>query len=147
MLRTIRNKEHCMRKWHRWTSVLFGLFMLWIAVTGVVVQGGRIYAQGQPRPAAAPAAPGAPQVREREGPPPAAAGQRPPQSRLRQVIHFVTELHSGEQFGIVGMVLSLLSGAALVFFSVSGMWMYVQLYTGRLKRLPNPTARERFFWR
>lgn len=27
-----------MRKWHRWLSVLFGVFMLWIAVTGVLSQ-------------------------------------------------------------------------------------------------------------
>ena len=27
-----------MRKYHRWLSVLFGVFLLWIAVTGVLSQ-------------------------------------------------------------------------------------------------------------
>ena len=41
-----------MRTYHRWLSVLFGLFILFIAVTGVLSQGARLYASTEPRPAA-----------------------------------------------------------------------------------------------
>lgn len=27
-----------MRKWHRWLSLFFGIFMLWIAATGLLSQ-------------------------------------------------------------------------------------------------------------
>jgi uncharacterized iron-regulated membrane protein len=27
-----------MRKWHRWISVFFGIFLLWIAITGTLSQ-------------------------------------------------------------------------------------------------------------
>ena len=43
-------------------------------------------------------------------------------------------LHSGEQFGPAGVIVSILSGLSLFFFAVSGLWMYVQLWRGRLVR-------------
>ena len=38
-----------MRKWHRWLSVFFGIFLLWISVTGVLVTTGRKLPPGKPR--------------------------------------------------------------------------------------------------
>ena len=124
-----------MRKYHRWLSVIVGLFILWIAVTGVLTQGARLYASGeQERAAAAGTAPAV------QAPAPEA---RPPQTPLRQFTHFVTELHSGEEFGLAGQLISLVSGLALVFFAVSGMWMYVQMFTRRGHRHSHP---RRLFW-
>ena len=42
-----------MRKWHRWLSLVFGVFALWIAVTGALSQLVPMYLDAtQPRPAA-----------------------------------------------------------------------------------------------
>ena len=46
-----------MRKWHRWLSVFFGVFLLWIAVTGTLSQVVPLYIDAT---SSAPAA-GAPQ--------------------------------------------------------------------------------------
>jgi PepSY-associated TM region len=124
-----------MRKYHRWLAPLFGLFILWIAATGVVVGAGRLYASGESeraRPTATAPAP----------------AQRPPQSPTRQFIHFVTELHSGEQFGLAGQLISLVSGLALVFFAVSGLWMYLQMARGRLVKARDgkPLRGGKLFW-
>ena len=35
-----------MRKWHRWISVFFGVFLLWISVTGVLSQVGSLVNNG-----------------------------------------------------------------------------------------------------
>ena len=35
-----------MRKWHRWLSVLFGVFLLWISITGVLSQVGSMVNRG-----------------------------------------------------------------------------------------------------
>jgi uncharacterized iron-regulated membrane protein len=52
-------------------------------------------------------------------------------------------LHSGESFGPIGTVISILSGFALIFFAISGMWMYVQMFR---RRSASP-GRSRFFWK
>ena len=136
-----------MRTVHRWLSVIFGLLILWIAVTGVVTQGARLYASGEPERAraAAPAAT-AEQGEEADQAAPAAKppeAARRPQSPLRKFTHFVTELHSGEQFGIVGQLVSIVSGLALIFFAFSGMWMYIQMFRRRAHRASHP---KRLFW-
>ncbi|WP_374413555.1 hypothetical protein [Novosphingobium colocasiae] len=76
-----------MRTWHRWLSVIFGMFMLWIAVTGM--------------------------------------------GSLVGVFH---PLYSGESFGPLGTAIAVLSGLALVFFSVSGIWLYMQMWRNRAAR-------------
>ena len=148
-----------MRRYHRWLSVLAGLFILWIATTGSIVQFSRMTAPAEQRPAAA--APGqsvtadpdrdsdasADTDRDSDGPaaatpaatspaaatPPAEA--RPKRSPQQEFIHFVTELHSGEEFGFAGQLISLVSGLALVFFAISGLWMYIQMFRGRLAKV------------
>ena len=52
-----------MRKYHRWLSVLFGVFLLWISATGVLSQIGKLVNDGgfeeqRPAPAAAVGPPG-----------------------------------------------------------------------------------------
>ena len=121
-----------MRKFHRWLSVVVGIFILWSAATGVVTQGARLYASGEQEPAAAPA----PAVQ-------APAPPRPPQTPLKQFTHFVTELHSGEEFGLAGQLVSMVAGLALIFFAFSGMWMYIQMYRRRSHRHSHP---RRIFW-
>ena len=136
-----------MRKWHRWLAVLFGAFLLWISATGVLSQIGSIVNQGglteKERPASAAPA----------GPPgftcPDSMICRPkPAKPAAWNVGYLHHLHSGEEFGPVGTIISLLSGLSLFFFAFSGLWMYIQMWRGRLARTEQgKTVRGgRFFW-
>ena|SRR6185295_8107303 len=126
-----------MRKWHRWTAVVFGLFLLWISATGVLSQIGSLVNKGG----------FAQSESARPAPPPGfvcpetmtCRPEQPPNAWNVGLLH---HLHSGEQFGPVGVVISMLSGLALFFFAVSGLWMYFELWRGRLVR---PGSRK-LFW-
>lgn len=48
-----------------------------------------------------------------------------------EALEFVMHLHSGEAFGPVGTWISIASALALLFFSFSGLWMYLQMWRGR----------------
>jgi uncharacterized iron-regulated membrane protein len=123
-----------MRRYHRWVAVVFGIFILWIAATGAITQGARLYASGEKaRNAAAGIVT-----------PPVAEAPRPPQSPARQFVHFITDLHSGERFGVAGQLISLVSGLALLFFAFSGLWMYVQMFRARSRR---ERAEHPVFWK
>lgn len=130
-----------MRKWHRWLSLFFGVFMLWIAVTGVLSQVAALWPSGAPDAAALAAA----------TPPPGFAcpdGWRcmPPRGDgggLGSMVGLFHHLHSGESFGPVGTVISVLSGLALIFFSGSGIWLYVQMWRFRKGRKLAP----RWLWK
>ncbi|MEO0063537.1 MAG: hypothetical protein RLZZ08_2097 [Pseudomonadota bacterium] len=120
-----------MRKWHRWLSVFFGIVMIWVAVTGVLHYVGVWWPSAPPSAAqlAAMAPPAGFVCPEgwRCMPP-------PPSGSLRGMVGLFHHLHSGESFGPVGEVIVMLSGLALVFFSFSGMWMYLQMWGGRSRR-------------
>ena len=124
-----------MRRYHRWVAVVFGIFILWIAATGAITQGARLYASGERERAAAAGV---------ALPAPAPEAKRPPQSPARQFVHFITDLHSGERFGVAGQLVSLVSGLALLFFAFSGMWMYVQMFRARSRR---ERAEHPVFWK
>ncbi|MFL6788509.1 MAG: PepSY domain-containing protein [Sphingomicrobium sp.] len=147
ILRNIRRTEIRVRKYHRWLATIFGVFLLWISATGVLSQVGSLVNKGGfERAEAAPA-----------GPPPGPPGfvcpedmtcrpkpATPPKWNLGLLHH----LHSGESFGPAGVLISLLSGLSLFFFAVSGLWMYVQMWRGRLSlsRTGKKLRGGRFFW-
>lgn len=127
-----------MRKWHRWISVVFGLFLLWIAVTGVLSHISTFGPTPTPTPAQLAA----------QTPPPGFVcpeGWRCTPPRLTSGLGSLTgvfhHLHSGEQFGPVGVFISLMSGCALIFFAVSGLWMYAQMLSRRRR-----AGRRALFW-
>ena len=134
-----------MRKWHRWLAVSFGVFLLWISATGVLSQIGSLVNKGgfegsSPAAAAAPAKPGftCPETMTcRPKPKPGAWN-----------VGLLHRLHSGEQFGPLGVVISTLSGLALLFFSFSGLWMYIQMWRGRLARVEQgkKVRGGKFYW-
>lgn len=130
-----------MRKWHRWLSVVFGVLILFIATTGVASHVVELWANGgfeeQERRPPKPAAP----VAQGAEPAATAVGQPAP-NPYRELIGWLHHIHSGEEFGPVGIVVSLLSGIALIFFTVSGMWMYWQLYVRR-----RAIGRGELFWK
>jgi uncharacterized iron-regulated membrane protein len=133
-----------MRKWHRWISVFFGIFMLWIAATGVLSQVGELVNNGG----------FGDEHEERAGPPPGVpAGfvcpetmmcrPKPSQEAGHWNVGLLHHLHSGEVFGPLGTVISILSGVALLFFSFSGLWMYIQMWKNRKDRSLKPG----WFWK
>ena len=122
-----------MRKWHRWLSLFFGVFLLFIATTGVMSQFASLQASTEPR-AAPPAGFVCPETMNcRPKPDPNGAGPW---------VGWLHHLHSGEEFGPVGTAISILSGFALMFFSFSGLWLYISLWRNRKNRRLKPG----WFW-
>jgi hypothetical protein len=107
------------RRYHRWVATLLGVFILWTAGTGVITQITRINTAAE-RQAAAPARP--------------AQAPAPPQSANRKFLKLVTDLHSGEQFGLAGQIVSLVVGLAILFLAGSGLWMYIRMFRARAAR-------------
>ena len=131
-----------MRKYHRWISVFFGVFLLWIAVTGVLSQVGELVnsagGAGEHEQRTAPAVPAGfvcPETMTCRPKPVRAAGS--------WNVGMLHHLHSGESFGPVGTWISILSGFAMIFFSFSGLWMYIQMWRNRARRDLSP----KWFWK
>ena len=132
-----------MRKYHRWLSVLFGAFLLWIAVTGVLTQAAPLLAGDGQRPDKAQVSGG-----QMAGAPagfvcPETMTCRPKnRGKAGNLKGFLQHLHSGESFGPVGTAISVLSGLAMIFFAFSGLWMYIQMWRNRHSRGLTPG----WFW-
>ena len=126
-----------MRKYHRWLSVVVGLFILWIGVTGVMIQLTDLKAKSEPRPALSAAAAGF------TCPPDLVCRPKPAANSAKAWEGFLKDLHSGEEFGPLGTALSILSGLALIFFAVSGLWMYVRMWSHRRTNNHKPG----WFWK
>ncbi len=112
-----------MRKWHRWLGLTLGLFMLFVGTTGILIQGfaiggDMIVGDKAPVIAKADAKPGC-------------AVPDKPRSPAKQWEAFFKHLHSGETFGPIGTAISIITGFALMFFAVSGLWMYWQMWRRR----------------
>ncbi|MXP30097.1 PepSY domain-containing protein [Porphyrobacter algicida] len=130
-----------MRKWHRWLSVFFGIFLFWIAATGVLSHVAAWW------PSAAPSA----QAAAAAAPPagfecPEGWTCRPPRAErqgIGKLVGFFHHLHSGETFGPAGEAISFLSGLALLFFAFSGVWLYIRMWRERARR----KAKSRWFWK
>ena len=89
-----------MRKWHRWLSLVFGIFALWIAVTGALSQLVPLYLDAaQPKPAAA-----AEQAKPAfVCPPDYSCRPKPKPGDPRSIVGTLHHLHSGESFGPLGV--------------------------------------------
>lgn len=122
-----------MRKWHRWLSFIFGAFLLFIATTGVLSHVAAMYAQGsifeQEEHEERPAAAANPEKAGSAAPEEA----KPAPNPKRKLVGLMHHLHSGEFFGRLGIVISLLSGLVMIFFSFSGLWIYYQMFVRRRK--------------
>ena len=142
-----------MRKLHRWLAILFGAFLLWISATGLLSQIGSLVNNGgfeeqtasrgraQAAALAAAAVPPARAHQHEAAAPPQFVCPADMTCRPKRVpkpgdwdLSLLHHLQSGEQFGPVGVILSMLSGLALFFFALSGLYMYIQMYRGRLAR-------------
>ena len=130
-----------MRKWHRWLSTVFALFLLWIAVTGVLSQIVPLFGGEEDHQKPVAASPGTTPAfvcpADYTCRPKAKAGG------AKALVGLLHHLHSGESFGPAGVVIATLSGFAMVFFAFSGLWMYVQMWRNRQRRALAP----RWFWK
>jgi len=129
-----------MRKWHRWLSVLFGAFLLWIAITGVLSQvvpwfGGEEDHDGPAVQVAPPSA--------FVCPPDYTCRPKPKPDSARALVSTLHHLHSGESFGPAGVFIATLAGLAMVFFSFSGLWLYISMWRNRKNRSLTPG----WFWK
>jgi uncharacterized iron-regulated membrane protein len=62
---------------------------------------------------------------------------------LQWNVHEVAKrLHRGDYFGLTGRWMDLLTGLAILFLTISGMVMYLQLYRVRRKR-----GQRQLFWK
>lgn len=111
-----------MRRWHRWFAPVFGIFMLVIAATGVAIQitdlAGNFAPVSVQRAVTADKAPGAAPA---------------PARKQASWNHWFKKIHSGEEFGPVGVAVSLASGVVLLFLAGSGLWMYWQMAQRRMR--------------
>jgi uncharacterized iron-regulated membrane protein len=133
-----------MRKWHRWLSVLFGVFLLWIAVTGVLSQIVPLVERGGFENEAQETAERA-EVLARATPPGFVCPETlscQPKRKGGSIVGLLHHLHSGESFGPLGTAIALLSGLTMIFFSFSGLWLYVQMWSNRKDRGLTP----RWWW-
>jgi hypothetical protein len=135
-----------MRRYHRWLATVFGIFLLWISATGVLSQVGAIVnkggLEGMTAERAAPALPLGFVC-------PESLTCRPKPAPTAWNVGLLHHLHSGEQFGPAGHLISIASGLSLFFFAISGLWMYVQLYRGRLAMVRKGRKVEggKMFWK
>jgi len=126
-----------MRKWHRWLSVFFSVFLLWIAITGVLSQIVPLLGSDAPESAQAAAKPAF------ACPPDYTCRAKPKPGDPRALVGLLHHLHSGETFGPVGVVVATLAGFAMIFFSGSGLWLYIQMWRNRKARDLKPG----WFWK
>ena len=134
------------RRYHRWVATIFGIFFLWISATGVLSQVGSLVNNGG---------------FEKEGgqraqpavPPgfvcPETMTCRPkPASPPKWNVGLLHHLHSGETFGPVGVIISIMCGLSLLFFAISGLTMYIQMFSRRGRVAETKQLRGgKFFWR
>ena len=127
-----------MRKWHRWLSVFFAVILLFVTVTGLLHYVAVWW----------PSAPPSAEALAAQEPPPGFVcpeGWRcmPPRAEggLRSSLGLIHHLHSGEEGGLWGEIVVMLSGLALLFFTISGLWMYLAMWRARRAK-----GRKRLFW-
>jgi len=123
-----------MRTWHRWMGLTLGLIVLFVGTTGVLIQAfaiaGDMGANAKAPTVAAPLL--KPDCRRAE----------PSRNAAKRWEGWVKHLHSGESFGPAGTAISIVSGAGVIFFALSGLWMYWQMWRRRVAG-----NRRQVFWR
>lgn len=134
-----------MRKVHRWLSVIVGAIILFIAITGVLSQIGSLVNNGGFESEASEQAA---KAREAAATPPGFVCPETMTCRVKRTpepgdwnVGFLHHIHSGEEFGPVGVIVSIVSGLALIFFAISGLWMYIQMFRAR-----TGNGRKGLFW-
>ena len=135
-----------MRTYHRWLSIVFGLLILWIAVTGLMSHAAALVRDAQGPAGVGPTAAATMAQAEAAGfvcPETMTCRAKPDPDSAAAWTSYLHHLHAGEEFGLTGTILSIASGFALLFFAFSGLWMYVLMFRRRARRASHP---KRIFW-
>ena len=135
-----------MRTYHRWLSVLFGIFILWIAGTGLLSHAAALVRDSQGSAAVGPTATAQMAAAKAAGfvcPETMTCRVKPDPDSASSWVSYLHHLHAGEEFGLTGTILSISSGFALLFFAISGLYMYVVMFRRRARRASHP---QRIFW-
>lgn len=151
-----------MRKYHRWIGAPLGVFMAFIAITGVLLaiddmtsheptQRRQFPANNVPQPGglraegAFPAGPQQPMADALAGERVAGTsrGAAPdlPDPQRAKIHGWLEHLHRGAFAGWPGMIVALLCGVSLLVLSVTGLAVYVDMFRRRAKG-----SRRTFFW-
>jgi hypothetical protein len=128
-----------MRRWHRWLSIVFGVLAIFIITTGLMSHAASLVADAQSAPAPAPP-PGfvCPETMT--------CRPKPAPDGARAWVGYLHHLHSGEEFGPAGTAIAILTGLALLFFAISGLVMYIQMFRARARPGKAPRG-GKWFWR
>ena len=120
-----RSVVSILRQIHRWIAVVLAVFMLTIGITGTILQF-IIAIYGEPIPP-----PG--------GGPPLYSNMPPLVASIQQVTFGI---HTAHYIGALGAWYGVICGLGLLFFSISGLWMYLALHRAR-----GSMGRQGLFWR
>ena len=115
-----------MRTLHRQVSTVALVFLLWVSVTGLLLGIDRMWPPG---PLDGPAM--------AEG-----VGWLDDIEYRLQLHNLLQELHRGSIIGLPGQLIDILTGLCVIFLSVSGLIVFVQVLSRRRKG-----GHRRFFWR
>lgn len=115
-----------MRQFHRWLGLITGFFFMFVALTGIGMETIKLFVPDAPKPAMS------------HGPG-AAALAGPP--RKMDFYHGLNHIHDGELAGPAGRIIVLMLGFALLFFSISGIWMYWKMLAARHR-----IGKKQLFW-
>lgn len=108
-----------LRQLHRWIGLALCLFIAVIGLTGTILQGIMVI-YGDTGPQQAPGEP----------------------FWVVQMRDLAVTIHTGAFASMPGVYVSLICGLGLLYFAVSGLWMYLDLYRSRAA-----LGRTSFFWR
>lgn len=108
-----------LRRLHRWLGIVLALFLLVIALTGTILQV-IMATYGDSGPMQAPGEP----------------------FWVVRVRDWAVTVHTGAFTGITGVYIGIICALGLLFFCVSGVWIYLELYRSRAAY-----GRKSLFWR
>lgn len=113
-----------LRRIHRWIALFLAVFMFAIGITGAILQ--LLFSiYGEPAP------PG--------GGPPLSSNMPAALARFQGVVYGIHTMH---YLGGYGTWYGIIMGTGLLFFSLSGLWMYLEMYRGRAQ-----IGRRGVFWK
>jgi uncharacterized iron-regulated membrane protein len=112
-----------LRRWHRWAAIPAGLFLCFIALTGVLLHADMIRLGNAPpghesRPGGPP---DAPHVRINAATGAVIAEPPPPPADFHYILQ---DLHAGYFFGWTGRFISILTGLSVLILAVTGLQLW-----------------------
>jgi uncharacterized iron-regulated membrane protein len=124
--------EMSLRRVHRWLATLGMIFLLYVALTGTLLQLDEMLTGSGPNIVSA----GPPPVETHPAPP-----RYPPGRGPHTLNALLEELHNGSILGLAGRWIDLTVGITFIVLSVTGGLMYFQMLWGRRAR-----GRSSWFW-